>query len=107
MFGRRKLQGERTRLESELSDLRLEPRSEFVRAVAAEISPRSQRRSFVPRVAVAGAATAALLVALAAMGGLGGAANRVADGTTAVAHVAVASSVAPHNALLATAPVTD
>jgi hypothetical protein len=98
--------GERMRLEDELSAMRRVPSSEFVRAVAADVRPRA-RRSFAPRMAAAGLATAALLVALAAMGGIGGAASRIADGTTAVAHVAVANSVAPHSAILATTPVVD
>ena len=92
---------ERSRLARELKAMRLEPRDEFVRAVASDFRPRSRRRAFAPRIAVVGVATAALLVAIAAVGGVGGAASRVSKAGSAVAHVAVASSVkAPSSASL-------
>jgi hypothetical protein len=79
------------RLGRELRKHRPEPRSQFVQATARDLGARSHRSS-LPRVAFAGGLTAALLVALGAVGGIGYAANSASQAVNAVKHVFVAAT---------------
>jgi hypothetical protein len=56
-----------------------------------------------PRVAFAGALTVGLLVAVASIGGISSAANRISEWGTAISHVAAAHPVSPGLKLAATA----
>ena len=76
------------RLERELRSQRPEPRHEFLRALETRIDGgryRAPARSL--RLGLAGALTVAMLVALAAFGGLGYAATGVTHAVTAATHV--------------------
>ena len=84
-------------LERELRAQRPEPRKEFLRALESRMSgDRYRRPARSLRVGLVGALTAAMLVALAAFGGLGYAATGVSHAVTAATHVvAPAHKAAP------------
>jgi hypothetical protein len=80
--------GEEGELEARLRAARPQPREEFVSGLAARVRSdrvRARGRSF--RLGFAGVLTAAMLVSLAAFGGLGYAASGVAQVAHAVTHV--------------------
>jgi hypothetical protein len=83
-------------LEAELRRSRPQPQPEFLALLADRVGSR-QRRATRPalRLAVAGGLTAVLLIALAAVGGLGAAAAGVKAAATAVSGVATAQKK-PH-----------
>jgi hypothetical protein len=80
-------------LETELRALRPEPRSEFVHSLASRVeeAERPARRPY-RRLALAGALTACVLVAMASGGGIGYAATAVRQAAHAVTSVLAASS---------------
>ena len=84
-------------LERELRAARPEPREEFLRAVESRINREGGRqRSGSLRLGLAGAVTAAMVISLAAFGGLGYAATGVSNAVqTAVHVVAPAKKAAP------------
>lgn len=75
-------------LERELRAQRPEPRKEFLRALESRMTgDRYRRPARSLRLGLAGALTVAMLVSLAAFGGLGYAATGVAHAVTAATHV--------------------
>jgi hypothetical protein len=75
-------------LERELRSQRPEPRMEFLRALESRMSgDRYRRPARSLRVGLVGALTVAMLVSLAAFGGLGYAATGVSHAVTAATHV--------------------
>jgi hypothetical protein len=91
--------GDDARLESDLRALRAEPDDEFVRGLSSELRPhRRPLRTAPARLALVGALTTALLVALASVGGLGYAAN-AAKQAAKLMKAAVASSNGGGNAV--------
>ncbi len=82
-------------LERELRAQRPEPRMEFLRALESRMSgDRYRRPARSLRVGLVGALTAAMLISLAAFGGLGYAASGVSHAVSAATHVVAPS----HNA---------
>jgi len=74
-------------LERELRAQRPEPRKEFLRSLESRMTGDRYRRPASLRLGLAGALTAAMLVSLAAFGGLGNAATGVTHAVTAARHV--------------------
>jgi len=90
-------------LERELRAARPEPRAEFLRAVESRISREGGRqRAGSFRLGLAGAVTAAMVISLAAFGGLGYAATGVASAVHTAVHV-----VAPAHKTQASGPTSS
>jgi hypothetical protein len=90
-------------LERELRAARPEPRQEFLSAVESRISRESgRRRAGSLRLGLAGAVTAAMVISLAAFGGLGYAATGVGNAVKTAVHV-----VAPAKNAAANSPATS
>jgi hypothetical protein len=90
-------------LERELRAARPEPRKEFLRAVESRISREGGRqRAGSFRLGLAGAVTAAMVISLAAFGGLGYAATGVGNAVKTAVHV-----VAPAKKATPSSPATS
>ena len=84
-------------LEEELRAARPEPKPEFLSALSEQVSENSRRTRFGsrPRLALAGALTAAMLAAVGAFGGFGYAATAAQEAVDAVSSILVAQGDDP------------
>jgi hypothetical protein len=89
VFGRRG--GKPLDIEAELRAGRPTPRESFVRELSGELRPAGSSRGRTRRLGFAAALSAAMLIALSAVGGLGYASSATSHAFTALKHVVVKS----------------